>query len=203
MTVAAAVFVKTPGLSPIKTRLAKDLGEATALQIYQNSVAMTQRLLDDLSHQLPLEPFWAITEGSGVGHRLWNDWPVVLQRGDGLGPRMASVYNDLRGKKYSAVILLGADSPDLPADYLRQATESLLQNDQSNVVGPATDGGFYLFGSNCHFDDQDWARPRYSHAETLNDFIEHMGLKRRKLLILPPWSDLDTAQDLRGRHIKL
>jgi len=39
---AIAIFAKTPGLSPVKTRLAKSLGQVAAENAYRLSVAAKQ-----------------------------------------------------------------------------------------------------------------------------------------------------------------
>ena len=42
------------------------------------------------------------------------------------------------------VVLIGADSPDLPAAILTEAFEAL--GEHNAVLGPAADGGYYLIG---------------------------------------------------------
>jgi len=39
MSVGLAIFAKTPGLSPVKTRLAASIGDEKACEFYQYSVA--------------------------------------------------------------------------------------------------------------------------------------------------------------------
>ena len=38
MATALAIFVKTPELSPVKTRLAKDIGKESAIRLYKSFV---------------------------------------------------------------------------------------------------------------------------------------------------------------------
>jgi uncharacterized protein len=70
------------------------------------------------------------------------------------------------------------------------------------VLGPATDGGYYLIGCAGHappiFDGIQWSSNR-----VLHDTVTLLRLVKSRLALLPPWYDVDTGQDcqmLRG-HI--
>ena len=94
---------------------------------------------------------------------------------------------------YDQVVLLDGDSPTLPADYLRSAFELL--TDDTVVLGPTLDGGYYLIGA-CQ------ARPAlfaWEHLDSANvcrqtrELAEALGAQ---VALLPPWYDVDTAEDL-------
>jgi glycosyltransferase A (GT-A) superfamily protein (DUF2064 family) len=83
-------------------------------------------------------------------------------------------------------------------DYIRSAFAHLLEHDV--VLGPATDGGYYLIGCARRvpplFDGIAWSTSRVL-AETVAR-IQDAGLA---LALLPPWYDVDTLHDcqvLRG-----
>jgi len=69
---------------------------------------------------------------------------VVAQPAGDLGWRMLSVMRQLFQYGYAPVILIGADVPTLPPAYLLEAVQ-MLERFQL-VLGPATDGGYYLIG---------------------------------------------------------
>ena len=46
---AVAIFVKTPGLSPLKTRLAAGIGNTAAQEIYNHCVKALTQTLGDLT----------------------------------------------------------------------------------------------------------------------------------------------------------
>ena len=73
---ALAVFVKTPGLSPIKTRLAADIGEKKAAAVYeillQNTAATMRR-----ARRLGAEVFWAVGEKEGADDARWSEFPAM------------------------------------------------------------------------------------------------------------------------------
>ena len=86
MKVAVGVFVKTPGHSPIKTRLAAGAGEAAAGEFYELAAVVMRELLLEL--QAPgdgfeFRPFWAVAETGGMGDARWAELPRVEQ---GEGP---------------------------------------------------------------------------------------------------------------------
>ena len=94
------------------------------------------------------------------------------------------------------VILLGADSPTLPADHLTQAVEQLVDHDA--VMGPTEDGGYDLLGlKRCRewpslLERIDWGTDRA--ADQTRRRAEEHGLR---LAELPTWYDLDRFDDLR------
>ncbi len=62
--------------------------------------------------------------------------------------RWASVLGDTLArllKRFSPVVMIGSDGPDLPAAFLTRAFE-LLRDRTDVVLGPANDGGYYLIG---------------------------------------------------------
>ena len=91
------------------------------------------------------------------------------------------------------VVIVGADSPSVPADFIDQAFKKL--EDASLVIGPATDGGYYLLG--CAgppppiFHDIEWGSKK-----VLWQSISRTSDPRWQLALLPPWYDVDTLADL-------
>lgn len=91
------------------------------------------------------------------------------------------------------VIGIGADCPTLTLDHLTAAFAALADHDL--VLGPATDGGYYLVGLNGFpaglFADIPWSTPRVLH-ETLAR-AKALGLHHHLLETLP---DVDRPEDL-------
>ena len=61
-----AVFVKTPGLSPVKTRLAQEIGIEKAEKIYRLCCEWTKDALIRAQSITPLQLFWAVAEEEGM-----------------------------------------------------------------------------------------------------------------------------------------
>ena len=70
----------------------------------------------------------------------------IAQRGDDLGQKMKNAFTDAFSMGYKRVILTGTDIPELKAESVNTAFEMLESYDI--VLGPTTDGGYYLIGMN-------------------------------------------------------
>lgn len=185
--VAFATFVKTPGMSPIKTRLGASIGEAKALEFYIESLGRTHQLMKDWQAVDPrLHPFWAVAEKSALGALFWQKWPQIWQGEGGLGERIARVYTELK-KDFDILALYGADSPHVPLDRLRRGIELLISGDASTVVGPTEDGGFYFLASTLRVPLEIWTQVRYSSEHTLSDL---------KAVWPKPMRDIETDFDV-------
>jgi uncharacterized protein len=97
---------------------------------------------------------------------------------------------------HDAVCLLNSDSPTLPTAYLVTAATVLAAPGDRIVLGPSTDGGYYLLGlKRPHrrlFEDIDWSTEKVS-AQTLARARE-IGLAVHQL---PSWYDVDDLDALR------
>src|SRR5262249_6231319 len=70
---------------------------------------------------------------------------TLVPQGDGdLGQRMAAFFTEQLRTGAEAVVLLGTDSPTVPIDFIERAFQEL--ESMGVVLGPATDGGYYLVG---------------------------------------------------------
>ena len=97
---------------------------------------------------------------------------------------------------YGAACVLNSDSPTLPTAVLLAAVEALRPEGDRVVLGPTTDGGYYLLGvKRTHrrlFEDIAWSTSRVA-EQTLQRAAE-LGLET---VLLPPWYDVDDAAALR------
>ena len=75
---ALAVFVKTPELSPVKTRLAASLGKAAAVAVYAECLGLSA----DMMRELPadVKPFWAVGELVGLKSKRWGSFRLYSPR---------------------------------------------------------------------------------------------------------------------------
>ena len=97
---------------------------------------------------------------------------------------------------YGSACVLNADSPTLPTEWLVMTANALAAPGDRIVLGPSTDGGYYLLGlKKPHrrlFDDIAWSTEQVA-AQTLERAAE-LGLET---VMLPPWYDVDEAPALR------
>jgi rSAM/selenodomain-associated transferase 1 len=103
---------------------------------------------------------------------------------------------------HGSAVVLNSDSPTLPTALLVETAEMLARPGDRAVLGPSTDGGYYLLGiKQAHrrlFDDIDWSTERVA-RQTLERARE-IGLDVHEL---PAWYDVDDSQALRQLHAEL
>jgi uncharacterized protein len=189
---AIAIFVKTPGLSPVKTRLARGIGEARAIELYRQCAAVVMAV----ARSTDTGPVYcALAESTPDAIQHWHEYAPVIHQGDGdLGERMGRVMNTLV-ERHGSGLLLGADAPQLEGREIRRAADWLSASGRRSVIGPARDGGFWVFGSNQAIEEHYWTRVAYSRPDTFSQFTQSMD-HETEWLELPVLTDLDTAADL-------
>ncbi|MGE0633452.1 MAG: TIGR04282 family arsenosugar biosynthesis glycosyltransferase [Pseudobdellovibrionaceae bacterium] len=191
---AISVFVKTPGLSPIKTRLAEAIGQETAESFHLFASQCVESVIGEvLKVKSNISPYWAIAEKSGLSFPAWSRFEHIYQGEGDLGERLSFIYDELL-KKHSFVIFLGADSPQILPDILIQAVESL--NSSDFVIGPAEDGGFYLFAGKRPISKQMWLNVPYSSDKTFEILFDNLHQYGR-VHELSTLLDIDTFSDLK------
>ena len=195
---AIAIFVKTPGYSPLKTRLAATIGQSLAEEFHQLSAKAVEAVVRVASKRTRAIPFWAVAEADAVSDPVWDEFPTISQGTGDLGTRLSHV-NQILSTKYDYVIFLGADAPQLPVDYLIQAVNhlsSFTDRDQF-VVGPASDGGFYLFGTQLCLSQETWLNIPYSESNTTEKLLKQIQNKG-DVHLLPVLTDVDTDHELKA-----
>jgi len=190
---ALILFAKDPVEGQVKTRLSPLLDAPTILSLYRhflrdsidkvNSVAEADRFIgiasdpktdyfDEVSHNHPIRLF--------------------VQKGGNLGERMRQAFEDRLKEGYERVVIIGSDSPTLPIAYIEQA----LQSEKEVVIGPSTDGGYYLVGMQGKvtdiFEGVAWGTDR-----VLSETLEVLKDQRTEAELLPVWYDVDLPEDLR------
>lgn len=188
--VAVCVFAKPPRPGRAKTRLAVHLGAEAA-------AGLARAFLTDTWHAvcaLPwAQPVLAVTEASEDLLALAGDAPVWLQGEGDLGAKMGGIAAEALRQGFACVILLGADTPGLPAGHLHVLFERLRTHDA--VMGPSDDGGFYALGLRRTEADLlatlPWSAPETA-ARTRARLLE----RGFSLAEAPPWFDVDEPGDL-------
>lgn len=194
MSGAIAIFVKTPGHSPLKSRLAAGIGRGQAEAWYQLAATAVAEVATIAARDSGVSLCWAVAERAGLTHPLWSGLPCIAQSEGGLGTRMQRVHTELVAR-HGRAVLIGADAPQLTAEHLDQALRWLGVPSPRQVIGAAADGGFWLFGSNRSIPLQQWIEVAYSEPDTLLRFraaVDNGGA----WLVLPCLTDVDRQPDL-------
>lgn len=192
MTGAVAIFVKTPGRSPVKTRLANECGTWFARAWYRRAAAAVASVARVAQETFGLTTYWAVAEDDALDE--WADLPTIGQGAGGLGARLARVHARLVSR-HRFVLSIGADAPQISANLLGDAAHWLALPQPRFVLGPALDGGFWLIGSNTAPPAGLWEQVRYGVEDTASDLQGRMA-NLGEWLELPRLSDADHARDL-------
>lgn len=195
MTKGLIIFAREPLPGRVKTRLAQDIGDQAAIEIY---TAMLEDTLEQANRLDSVQPllFWSL-ETSTLP--VLNQYPQIsmhAQQGKDLGERMAAALAHSFNTGFCPCCIIGTDSPDLPAKHIHEAFE-LLERDESDVVfGPANDGGYYLVGLRKTWSGLFEGIP-WSTSVVLEENLRQAKMLGLRTSLLPSWYDIDTLEDLR------
>jgi rSAM/selenodomain-associated transferase 1 len=190
--IGLAILVKTPGHSPLKTRLAEGIRRSAAEDFHRLAAASVAAVARAAQAELPgLAVSWAVAEDAALDDVLWSGLPCIAQRAGDLGARMRHVTEHLC-RAHGGALLLGADTPQLCVDDLVAAVRALDVHD--HVLGPSTDGGFWLFGTRMAVPAAAWADTPWSRPDTAARFAAALGTPR--IARLRELRDADAADDL-------
>ncbi len=193
---ALAVFVKTPGLSPIKTRLAERIGRESAEEFFRLSLAAVEATVAAAAELYDICPYWAVAEQAALADSRWLRFPRLHQGTGGLGERLGRVFMDLE-RRYDAVVAIGGDSPQISPDIIREAFRILRQRPthRTHVLGCCHDGGFYLVGTNQHVPSNMWCNVPYGTRDAANQLAANLA-PHGEIVELPTLTDVDHMEDL-------
>jgi len=182
------IFTRNPELGKVKTRLAKDVGDETALEIYKFLIEYTVSVTKDLSVEKEVHYSVNIREND-----LWDNaiFSKKLQQGENLGERMHYAFEQGFKAGYQNIIIIGSDLYDLNKEDLAEAFVDLQEYDA--VVGPAEDGGYYLLGMNF-LNSQVFKNKNWGTDSVLQDTLK--DLKNKNVKLLEPRNDVDYLEDI-------
>jgi len=175
-------------LGTCKTRLAKTIGDAAALQVYTYLLNHTKEVISQI------EADKAVYYSVKIRHNdSWeaNIFKKYQQFGSDLGERMQLAFSNGFNNGYSKIIIVGSDLYHLKPQHIQEAFKALDNNDV--VIGPAQDGGYYLLGlKTMHaplFKDKQWGTNTVFKS-TIED------LKNKTVAYLETLNDIDVYEDL-------
>ncbi|MAW96426.1 MULTISPECIES: TIGR04282 family arsenosugar biosynthesis glycosyltransferase [unclassified Leeuwenhoekiella] len=187
---ALIIFTRNPELGKVKTRLAKGVGDESALEIYKFLLQHTVSITEGLSADKQVFYSEKIRTND-----LWDPeiFDKKLQFGPDLGDRMIHAFGEAFRSGYKKAIIIGSDMYDLSQKDIEQAFAALDEFDF--VVGPAQDGGYYLLGMTFLkpelFQNKDWGTETVLEA-TLAD------LNAESFKLLQTRNDVDYYEDIEG-----
>ena len=194
-TAALGIMCKAPRPGTTKTRLAALLGP-------EDAATLSACFLRDVAAAVEAVPEHVGRQGYGIyapagGEAelqaiLPRSFGLVLQADANFGIVLEAAARHLLEAGHDCVVLLNSDSPTLPSSLLSEAIEALRKPGDRVVLGPATDGGYYLIGLKiAHgelFRDIPW-----STADVFRLTVERARGIGLAVVTLPVWYDIDDA----------
>lgn len=187
-TTAIAILAKTPSLSPAKTRLAVGVGREKANEFYLQALKVIQLVVSDVD----ASSYWAVNEEAGTKDQLWQGLYRFYSGSGGLGEKQSQTYDTLI-TSYDNVILVGTDVPQISPEVFNQAIKALETKDF--VIGPASDGGYYLFGGRVPMDQKIWTHMTYSQDDVCEKLVASLPSVPAYVATL---TDVDTQENLQA-----
>ena len=187
-----ALFAKRPEAGKVKTRLQSACSPSEAAHLYRAFLLDTATTVSAVRAEEKVIAYAPTGAEEFLRDLLCEagSFTYVAQRDGTLGERMQDVIDGALGRGAERVVLLGSDSPDLPAEYINRAFDLLVEHPL--VLGPSTDGGYYLIGlqrgARCPMADIAW-----STGDVLDQTLAAIG--EQSLGLLPVWYDVDTPRE--------
>ncbi len=198
MKTCLIVFAKNPVPNQVKTRLVPTLSPEQAATLYTAFLTDGCAVLATLSDVDLIIAYTPTEARSDLQALIGDDVLYIPQTGANLGERLASATQWATEQKYTKILLVGSDSPTLPIAYVSKAVTLL--NSQDIIIGPSTDGGYYLIGFSATnvattvpfvFENIAW-----STESVFQQTLARIRSLKATVGLLPPWYDVDTAEDL-------
>ena len=202
MKICLIVFAKNPVPNQVKTRLIPTLSPEQAAILYTAFLTDWCETLAKLANVDLVIAYTPPEAQPDLQALIGDDVIYIPQMGADLGERLTSATQWAAKQGYTKILFVGSDSPTLPISYISQAITLL--DSQDTVIGPSTDGGYYLIGFSAAaltttvphvFEEIAW-----STADVFQQTVTRIREAEVTLGLLPPWYDIDTAEDLAFLH---
>src|SRR5262245_1853778 len=186
------IMAKRPVAGRVKRRLGREIGAAAAMRFYRHCLS---HAVLRLAHDRRWRTLLALDSGE-----RFEPSPRKLRRvrqgtGD-LGRRMQSLFDTMPP---GPAIIVGSDIPGIEAKHIAQAFKLLGNNDA--VLGPATDGGYWLVGlRRTPKRLAPFAKVRWSSRYALADTVANLDGKR--VALAATLGDVDTSADYANMRVE-
>jgi uncharacterized protein len=189
MNNALLIFVKNLVYGQVKTRLAATVGNDKATKIYRQLLQHTHDVCKNI-HADKIVFYSDFFEED-----IWNkqEFKKEIQCGNDLGERMKNAFIKTFENGSEKVIIIGTDCPQIDQTILENAFMKL--NHFDIVLGPATDGGYYLLGMKTFF-AVFFENIKWSTDTVLEKTIGICNQNKLAYFLLPELTDIDEEKDM-------
>jgi len=208
---AIGIICKAPQPGRSKTRLASAIGEFAASELSACFLRDVAAAIEAVPETLARRGY-GVYAPAGAEHMMRQLLPrgfgLLLQAGDDLGHVLLGATRALLDAGHDCVLLVNGDSPTLPPRLLVQALDALRESGDRMVLGPASDGGYYLIGLK-HPHTHLFAQIAWGTETVARNTCERAAEIGLATTLLPEWYDIDDIEtlgwlqdELAGRSIR-
>jgi hypothetical protein len=193
---ALIVFLKYPETNKVKTRLGKDIGSLRAMELYRETAGF---VADSFSGSKDWTTFLFYTpkeRRKEVLEWLGDKEALFFAQGTGsLGQRMSSAFRKCFSLGFKNVVIIGTDCVMITEKDVGTAF-SLLSGDKFEaILGPATDGGYYLLGL-CRKTDGVFQDMQWSTSRVFKETEKRMRKSGLRHAVMRELADIDEEKDI-------
>ena len=192
------VFARLPELGAVKTRLAAEVGAERALEIYESLLRDVLAAIGTSTPDLEIEILWPPTPNANGDalRRAFGSHAMAMQTGATLGDRLSMALSErFFFHRTEKIVVIGVDDPSITRELLDHAF-ALLESCEY-ILGPASDGGYYLIGCRAlAYDPSVFEGIEWGTSTVLDATLERIAKLGRTVALLPEHYDIDTATDL-------
>ena len=205
---ALIVFLKYPETEKVKTRLGKDIGKQRAMELYRETASF---VADSFSGSKNWTTFFFYTpreRKKEVFEWLGDKEAFFFAQGTGsLGQRMSRAFEKCFSLGFRNVVIIGTDCVMMTEEDLQTAFSLLSGELFEAVLGPATDGGYYLLGL-CRKTDAVFQDIQWSTSRVFKETERRMRESGLRHAVMRALSDIDeeidiSIKDIMTRDMKL
>ena len=189
------IFTRYPRAGKTKTRLIPALGEEGAADLQRQMTEETVQKARQLTPKIPVNIEIHFAGGNRKLMEKWLGGDLIFReqiKGD-LGVKMQAAFAEAFEVANHSVVIIGIDCPNLNELILKEAFSACENHDL--VMGPATDGGYYLIGLNYLINELfiniNWGTSEV--LRTTKNIAKQLSLK---VYYLPVLQDIDRPEDL-------
>ena len=178
----------------VKTRLAAEIGDESALKVYMALLDYTRSIASEINSSRLLFYSDFIEENDSWNTQLFSKF---LQEGNSFGIRMCRAF-ELALKDHERAVIIGSDCEELTPKIISDAFDILSEFDV--VLGPAKDGGYYLMGLKKIYPEL-FTNKQWSTSSVLDDTLNDIKKLRLSFYLLPVLSDIDDFEDFKNSKL--
>ncbi len=197
---ALFIVARLPVAGQTKTRLSQGIGVERATDLYRAFLRDLGERFTQAAARDGYDLYWFYAAPDGIDAAAFAacvppGGTLHSQEGADFAARLWHGFETLSARGYERVVVIGSDSPHLPAAWVRQAFAALATHEV--VIGPAQDGGYYLLGQRASPAPVDlFTGIKMSTATVCAETLARAEAAGLRVARAPATFDVDEAADL-------